>query len=102
MRPVLLGDAIHLAAALVTLPPTDHDRTLALWIDQTRAAAKYLRRFGHPHPRWGDGSLTSRAVHVTAFAGQSPIPEGRDFLRALSIVARHLSGIGQTARQGLS
>jgi hypothetical protein len=57
MSRVLLSDALHLAAALVRLPPARRANELQGWIVQAHAAAKYMRRFGRPHPGWGDGIL---------------------------------------------
>lgn len=102
MRQILLSDALHLAAALLTEPTLDRAATLELWLDQTRAAAKYLRRFNRPHPRWGDGSLTARAIFALARARITPTREGDEYLQALAQVALRLARIGQKPRQGLS
>ncbi len=87
MSRVLLSDALHLAAALVRLPPARRANELQGWIVQAHAAAKYMRRFGRPHPGWGDGSLTSRALQAGAREDNGQRREGPDFFRALALVA---------------
>lgn len=100
MRRLLLSDVIHLATALAAHETPARGAILDEWIDQTRAAAKYLRRFGRPHRHWGDGSLTSRAL----LAGDSrPGPDlgarRGEFLSALALVATALAGVGHLPRQ---
>jgi serine O-acetyltransferase len=56
MRRVLMGDVLALAAHLSGDPQADSGRYLA----EVHAAHRYMRRFGRPHPHWGNGSLMSR------------------------------------------
>ena len=102
MRQVLLSDAVHLAVALVRHPMTVRAAVLDQWVDQTRAAAKYRRRFERPQPLWGDGSLTARAPRATPLTACPQARDGAEFLTALAQVARRLARIGQIPRQPLS
>jgi hypothetical protein len=92
MRRVTLGDVIWLARAAARLAPEGRAAAVEAWIDQTRAAAKYRRHFGLPHRAWGDGSLTSRALHEAPHS-EVPLPSP-DFLSALALVAARLAGVG--------
>ena len=51
-------------------------------------AADFLRSVGHPHPDFGDGSVTSRCLRLDA-PGE-PFCDDR-FLRALRVACRVLS-----------
>lgn len=96
MRRVLLSDIVHLATALSAQPIARPEEVLDRWLDQTHAAAKYARRFRCPHPTWGDGSLTSRALK--SMDGQTPPKpaEGAEFFGLLALVAGRLARIGQS------
>lgn len=74
---------------------------LDLWLDQTRAAAKFTRRMGRPHNLWGDGSLTSRALLSFGAQKRTPHHQGTEFLRVLALVADRLAGVGQTGMKPL-
>ena len=102
IRQVLLSDAVHLAVAPVHNPVTVREAVLDAWVDQTQAAAKYRRRFDRPHPLWGDGSLTARALRATLQTLGPQVRDGAEFLTALAQVARRLARIGQIPRQRLS
>ena len=56
MRRILVGDVLALAAYLASDPKADAGQCLA----EVHAAHRFARRFGHPHPHWGNGSLMSR------------------------------------------
>ncbi|MGQ0610930.1 MAG: DUF7742 family protein [Paracoccaceae bacterium] len=100
MRRILLSDVIHLATALAAQETPARGAVLDQWIDQTRAAAKYQRRFGRPHRHWGDGSLTSRAILASIGRQGHKVPAGQgEFLSALALVANALSGVGHSPRQ---
>ncbi len=102
MRQVLLSDAVHLAVALVHHPLGVRATVLDRWVDQTLAAAKYRRQFDRPHPLWGDGSLTARALRATPQTLGPQVRDGAEFLTALAQVARRLARIGQIPSQPLS
>ena len=60
MRRVLIGDLLAAAAVIgVAADPAQATQTL---ITQADAAHRYTKRFGRPHPRWGNGSLMARAM----------------------------------------
>lgn len=100
MGRLLLSDVIHLASALAEHESRQREGILRCWLAQTRAAAKYLRRFGRPHHLWGDGSLTSRALKARAGQGGPGMASARgEFLSALSLVSAVLAGIGHSGRQ---
>lgn len=60
MRRVLIGDL--LAAASVIGAAADPARTTLTLITEADAAHRYAKRFGRPHPCWGNGSLMARAM----------------------------------------
>ena len=60
MRRILIGDL--LAAASVIGAAADPCRTTQTLITQADAAHRYTKRFGRPHPLWGNGSLMARAM----------------------------------------
>ena len=61
MRRVLVGDLLALAAVLRQQPDPD---LAARLLAEAHAAHRYFRRFGRPHPRWGNGSLMGRALPI--------------------------------------
>lgn len=91
---------MHLAGAVAAQEPAQQTRLLQLWLDQTRAAAKYRRRFARPHPQWGDGSLTARALKACPAPPALGAP-GPGALSALALVAAALAEIGQSRRKGI-
>ena len=63
MRRVLVGDVLALAAVMHRHPdPALAARLLA----EAHAAHRYFRRFGRPHPQWGNGSLMGRTLPMAA------------------------------------
>ena len=60
MRRVLIGDL--LAAAPVIGAAADPCQATQALITQADAAHRYAKRFGRPHPLWGNGSLMARAL----------------------------------------
>ena len=60
MRRVLIGDL--LAAAAVIGAAADPAQTSRSLIAEADAAHRYAKRFGRPHPEWGNGSLMARAA----------------------------------------
>lgn len=76
MRRVLIGDVLALAALVAATPGADRVQAVA----EAHAAHRYMRRFGRPHPRWGNGSLMSR---LGPEAGRLGCALGPDALMAL-------------------
>jgi hypothetical protein len=68
-------------------------------LHEAHAAHHFMRRFGVPHPRWGNGSLMARALGDAA-------PTGRPLcLQALAVMALAVAAFRQDAanrRHGLS
>jgi hypothetical protein len=62
MRPVMIGDLLAAARALMPVPPPDRKLVWDQMISQTIAADKFRKRLGRNHPTWGDGSLMARAL----------------------------------------
>jgi hypothetical protein len=84
MRPVLLGDVVTAARALLKVAPSDRPRRLALLLSAADTAERHGRRAGRSHPRHGDGSLMAAALAY----GASPEPslEDADYCRCLVLV----------------
>ena len=47
------------------MPPLERPRLARRMLTEAHAAHHYMRRFGRPHPRWGNGSLMARALGDT-------------------------------------
>jgi hypothetical protein len=62
MRRVLIGDLMAAAAVLPSAPQGQRAQLAQNILCQTDAAHRYFKRFGRPHPLWGDGSLLTRAL----------------------------------------
>ena len=86
MRRILSGDLIAAAAVLAAAPMASRSALAADILAQSHAAHAYFKRFGRPHPIWGDGSLLTRAL---AFDHRAP-PNLSDagFLSALAQMTR--------------
>jgi len=99
MRRCLLGDLLAAADHLAALPEAARPAAMARLMDQAHAAHAYHRRFGRPHPLWGDGSLMARALADGAF----PAVPRRDVvdLAALAVAAAALQDF-RRRRQGWS
>ena len=62
MQPLVIGDVLAAARALLAVPPGRRAALcLRLYAEAERADA-HRRRTGRPHPRWGDGSLMGAAL----------------------------------------
>lgn len=94
MRRCLIGDLLAAADCVVGMAGEDQSRHLARLLAEAHAAHRYARRFGRPHPRWGDGSLMARAL------AERPTPEPRPCLdlAALAAVATGLLQFQQDRR----
>ena len=83
MRRILLADLAATAHLLARWPAAERPARLDMLLSQTQAADRFARRFGRPHPDWGDGSLLARALAQ----GNPPRPEDHHYWASLSLVA---------------
>lgn len=67
MRPVLHGDIVSAARAVLTLPSGARKPAIRRMFLQAEAADTYRLRHGKAHPVWGNGSLM-------AVARMQPLP----------------------------
>jgi hypothetical protein len=99
MRPCLLDDLLAGAGRLASVPPTLRPDLAHRLLHEAHAAHHFMRRFGVPHPRWGNGSLMARALGDAA-------PTGHPLcLQALAVMALAVAAFRQDAanrRHGLS
>jgi hypothetical protein len=99
MRPCLLDDLLAGAGRLAAVPPPLRPDLAHRLLHEAHAAHHFMRRFGVPHPRWGNGSLITRALCDAA-------PTGRPLcLHALAVMALAVAAFRQDAakrRHGLS
>ena len=61
MRPVMHGDVVSAACAVLPLPALQRRGAILRMLAQARAADAYRKRFGRAHPLWGNGSLMAVA-----------------------------------------
>ncbi len=87
MRRVMIGDLI--AAAKVISASSDPADASQMLIRQADAAHRYAKRFGRPHPQWGNGSLMARALAM-ASPGSADLADPR-MLDALARLCATLS-----------
>lgn len=62
MRRCLLDDLLAAARCLALVPPQQRPDLARRLITEAHAAHHYHRHFARPHPRWGNGSLMTRAL----------------------------------------
>lgn len=84
MRPVLHGDVIAAAQAVLCLPEAARAGALRVMMSRAAAADAYRKRLGRAHPLWGNGSLM-------ALARRGPLPPApalsdNEFCRCLALV----------------
>ena len=58
----MLDDLLAGAGRLSQAPPAQRPDLANRLLTEAHAAHHYMRRFGRPHPRWGNGSLMTRAL----------------------------------------
>ncbi|MFZ9200573.1 MAG: hypothetical protein ACO22Z_14670 [Paracoccaceae bacterium] len=99
MRRCLLDDLLAGAARLAAAPPSLRPDLAQRLILEAHAAHHFMRRFGVPHPRWGNGSIMARALGDAA-------PTGRPLcLQSLALMALAVAAFrhdGAQRRHGLS
>lgn len=83
MRPVLHGDVVAVARAVMTLPAAMRGRRIRAYLDMALAADAYRKRFGRAHPVWGNGALMSA---VGPLAGAEPPLSDRRYCASLAQV----------------
>ena len=83
------------AAALVAAAAPDQRLGLIRqMLDQADAAHRYAKRFGRPHPVWGNGSLMARALaHGTRTANHG----SEAFLSSLAALTAELAARKRTS-----
>ncbi|MCV2880990.1 hypothetical protein [Actibacterium sp. XHP0104] len=84
MRPVLHGDVVSAARALMGLPEAARRAAFQGMLVRASAADAYRKRFGKAHPEWGNGSLM--AVALPGVKGPEPFLDAPDYCRCLSLV----------------
>lgn len=99
MRPVLQGDVIAAAQAVLRLPGGKRAGALRRMMDRAAAADSYRKRFGRAHPLWGNGSLM--AVARRRALPPAPPLSDREFCRCLALVYETLID-WRAERAGLS
>lgn len=84
MRPVLHGDVVAAAMALLQLPTERREAAFEAMLQKARAADAYRKRFGRGHPKWGNGSLM--AVALPKVVGPEPFLDNPDYCRCMALV----------------
>lgn len=84
MRPVLHGDAVAAARALLLVPRADRLHAMHTYLARADAADRYRKRFGRAHPCWGNGALMA----VVQGEGEPPEPplDASEYCRCLAEV----------------
>lgn len=90
MRAATPGDVVAAARALHRLPSAIRAERLRAWITRADWADRYRKRTGRAHPLWGNGTLMSAVMHLSAAPGREPDLSDRDYLEALALVLDHL------------
>lgn len=81
MRRCMLDDLLACARRLSIEAAEQRPDMARRMIDQAHAAHHYAKRFGRPHPRWGNGSLMTRAL------ADGPFPPQPLCLGSLAVIA---------------
>jgi hypothetical protein len=90
MRPVLPGDVIQAALALLTAPEPARAGLIRQMLDEAGQADIYRQSNGRAHPDFGTGSLMSAAM--TRRRAREPYWDDPDYARCLVMVLRALTG----------
>lgn len=81
MRRCLLDDLLAGAGRLTQVAAPARPALARRLLYEAHAAHHYMRRFGRPHPRWGNGSLMTRAL------GDAPATAATLCLPSLAVMA---------------
>ena len=86
------------AAALVAAAaPDERSGLIRQLLDQADAAHRYAKRFGRPHPIWGNGSLMASAL---AFGTGAANHGSEAFLSSLAALAAELAARKRNSERG--
>ena len=85
MRPILVGDVLVLARALLAVPAPDREGFAARLITETEQADRHRQATGRAHPVWGDGSVMCRAL--MAIPTTRPSVSRLDQIAAIAVAA---------------
>ena len=83
MRPILQGDLIMAARAVLLLAPSARFGAMRRMLEEAHCADRIRKRLGRSHPLWGNGALIDRAMRVPLYRGSLFGPE---YLQALALV----------------
>lgn len=84
MRPVLHGDVVAAACALLARPDAERPVLMQRMLSEAAIADLYRKRLGRPHPIWGNGSLMAAARRRVRAA--EPFLDDRDYCACLAMV----------------
>lgn len=82
--PAHMGDLIALARALLEVDPPRRRWVALRVLCEAKQAAAFRRTEGRVHPRWGDGSLMSAALH--RHVSPEPTLDHADYRACLRLV----------------
>ena len=99
MRPVLHGDIMVAARALLGVRDIEREAFFARLLRRASAAVAYRKRFRRAHPQWGNGTLA--AVAMPYVRGPEPFADTPDYCRCLSIIFCNLHA-WRMEKQGLN
>lgn len=86
MRRLLIGDLMAGARAILPAPPPARAALADRLLAEAHAAHLYFKRYGRAHPRWGDGSLMTRALNH----GAPDLPPDRAYWQALELLLQRI------------
>ena len=72
VRICLIEDLLAAAGALALGPVEGRRAHAERMLYEAHSADRYTKRFGRPHPRWGNGSLAARALAETGLHRPRP------------------------------
>lgn len=93
MKRCLPGDLLAAAALVAAAAPGQRLGMIGQLLDQADAAHRYAKRFGRPHPIWGNGSLMARA---RAGGPRAANLGSEEFLSSLAALAAELAARKRT------
>lgn len=87
-RPVLHGDLVAAARALLCMAPSQRQRAMRGLLRAAMMGERHRRSHGRPHVRYGSGSLMSAAGRWPR--APEPFLDDPDYLHCLSVVIAEL------------
>lgn len=97
MRRCMLDDLVGGAGRLALEPPALRLDLAERLLAEAHAAHHYMRRFGRPHPRWGNGSLMTRALAD----GARGLPLCYASLAVMAVAVTRFRAVNLARRHGL-